>query len=216
MTSLYWVLTFDVFFFFSDQDDSKGIMDQAIGHILDLKISDDEENDGRVSSAMTDYSDEEDPHLDLPAGKTGQLHKNLQKYLEQMDRELAKTAVGQSFVRQNGAHTNGQRKSSEAENQQPPHPNGGTKRQHSVNSQNGSNGSHHQHKKTAPNAESDEFDEDGDDEDDYRPVDLNVNLLKNILESCSSEQGMPGPASNMLKRMGVNVPPNNGNDSDDE
>ncbi|OQV14854.1 Protein ecdysoneless-like protein [Hypsibius exemplaris] len=203
--------------FADEKDDPHGMdtrkMDQAIGQILELNISDGEENDGRVSSAMTDYSDEEDPDLDLPQGKPGQLEKNLQEYLQRMDRELAKTAVGQSFVRQNGAAAaNGARKANGTENQHPGFANG--KRQHSINSQNGNGNGHSQHKKAAPSAESDSFEDD--EEDDYRPVDVNINLLKNILESCSSEQGMAGPASNMLKRMGVNVPPNNGKDSDDE
>ena len=73
-------------------------MDQAIGKILELHISEDD-CDGRNSSAMTDYSDEEEHTFDLPKGSKSEL-KNIQAYLEQMDRQLAKTAVGQSFVRE--------------------------------------------------------------------------------------------------------------------
>ncbi|KAJ8037874.1 Protein ecdysoneless-like [Holothuria leucospilota] len=44
--------------------------------------------------------------------------------------------------------------------------------------------------------------------DDYRPVEVDVNLLKNILESYSSQQGLAGPASTILHSMGVRLPPN--------
>ena len=161
-------------------------MDQAISQILELHISDDEDNNGRVSSAMTDYSDEEYSQYELSKG-----NKNLKQYFQQMDRELAKTAVGQSFVTKNGngtAHSNGRTKKKSAQN-----------------------GGISDRKKAAPKAPID-----SDDEEDYRPVDVNVTLLKNILESCSSEQGMPGPASNMLKRMGVYLPADNNKDSDDD
>lgn len=41
---------------------------------------------------------------------------------------------------------------------------------------------------------------DGDDEEDeeLKPVDVNMNLLKNLLESFSMQAGGPGPASNLL------------------
>lgn len=40
------------------------------------------------------------------------------------------------------------------------------------------------------------------------PVDVDFNLVKNILESFSTQQGLAGPASNILNSMGVWLPPN--------
>ncbi|XP_045425127.1 protein ecdysoneless homolog isoform X2 [Lemur catta] len=38
------------------------------------------------------------------------------------------------------------------------------------------------------------------------PVDVDLNLVSNILESYSSQAGLPGPASNLLQSMGVQLP----------
>eukprot|EP01132_Coremiostelium_polycephalum_P003102 gene3102-3880_t len=35
----------------------------------------------------------------------------------------------------------------------------------------------------------------------YRKVDLNLNLVKNLLESLKEQHGLSGPASNILKEM---------------
>ncbi|XP_078150424.1 suppressor-like protein [Carex rostrata] len=51
-------------------------------------------------------------------------------------------------------------------------------------------------------------DEDGDDKD-LSPVDVDFNLMQSLLDSFSSQQGLPGPASNLLGLMGVKVPPPN-------
>ncbi|XP_024522495.1 protein ecdysoneless homolog [Selaginella moellendorffii] len=42
--------------------------------------------------------------------------------------------------------------------------------------------------------------------DDNLPVDVDLNLLKNLLDSYSSQQGLPGPASNVLGMMGMQLP----------
>ncbi|RWV90131.1 hypothetical protein GW17_00047691, partial [Ensete ventricosum] len=39
------------------------------------------------------------------------------------------------------------------------------------------------------------------------PVDVDVNLVQSLLDSFSSQQGLPGPTSNLLGLMGVKVPP---------
>ncbi|KAJ1268675.1 hypothetical protein BS78_07G152800 [Paspalum vaginatum] len=39
------------------------------------------------------------------------------------------------------------------------------------------------------------------------PVDVDLNLVESILNSYSSQQGLPGPASNLLGLMGVKMPP---------
>lgn len=48
-------------------------------------------------------------------------------------------------------------------------------------------------------------------EEDFRPVDVDINLVKNLLDSYSAQDGMAGPASNILGSMGVNVPADTGN-----
>ncbi|RWS28750.1 protein SGT1-like isoform X1 [Leptotrombidium deliense] len=46
------------------------------------------------------------------------------------------------------------------------------------------------------------------DDSDYSPVDVDLNSLTNILESFNSQNGLPGPASNILSSMGIHLPPN--------
>ncbi|KAI9279785.1 SGT1 protein-domain-containing protein [Sporodiniella umbellata] len=43
-------------------------------------------------------------------------------------------------------------------------------------------------------------------EDEDAPVDVELNLVKNILESFKSQQGLPGPASNILNQFGIVLP----------
>lgn len=43
-------------------------------------------------------------------------------------------------------------------------------------------------------------------DEDFTPVDVDVNLVKSLLDSFSSQQGLPGPASNLLGLMGVQLP----------
>lgn len=43
-------------------------------------------------------------------------------------------------------------------------------------------------------------------DEDFTPVDVDVNLVKNLLDSFSSQEGLPGPASNLLGLMGVKLP----------
>ena len=43
-------------------------------------------------------------------------------------------------------------------------------------------------------------------DDDFTPVDVDVNLVKSFLDSFTSQQGLPGPASNLLGLMGVHLP----------
>lgn len=43
-------------------------------------------------------------------------------------------------------------------------------------------------------------------EDEFTPVDVDVNLVKNFLGSFSSQEGLPGPASNLLGLMGLQLP----------
>jgi hypothetical protein len=40
----------------------------------------------------------------------------------------------------------------------------------------------------------------------YKPVDINLNLVKNLLESFKSQEGLPGPVSNIFNRLGNVIP----------
>ena len=39
-----------------------------------------------------------------------------------------------------------------------------------------------------------------------QPVDVDFNLVKNLLESYSSQEGVAGPASNILQSLGIHIP----------
>ncbi|XP_058254507.1 protein ecdysoneless homolog isoform X2 [Hemibagrus wyckioides] len=45
-------------------------------------------------------------------------------------------------------------------------------------------------------------------EDDLQPLDVDINLVTNLLESLSSQAGLAGPASNLLHSLGLRLPPN--------
>lgn len=43
-------------------------------------------------------------------------------------------------------------------------------------------------------------------EEELRPVDIDFNLVKNLLESYASQEGGAGPTSNILQSMGIKLP----------
>ncbi|KAM3862656.1 protein ecdysoneless homolog [Diretmus argenteus] len=45
-------------------------------------------------------------------------------------------------------------------------------------------------------------------EEEIKPLDVDLNLITNLLESLSSEAGLAGPASNLLQSLGIHLPPN--------
>lgn len=45
-------------------------------------------------------------------------------------------------------------------------------------------------------------------EEEIQPLDIDVNLVTNLLESLSSQAGLAGPASNLLQSLGLHLPPN--------
>ncbi|KAI9486651.1 MAG: SGT1 protein-domain-containing protein [Benjaminiella poitrasii] len=52
-------------------------------------------------------------------------------------------------------------------------------------------------------------DEEETEEDENAPVDVQLNLVKNVLESFKSQQGLPGPVGNMLNQFGIVLPGDN-------
>ncbi|KAL4240442.1 hypothetical protein ACF0H5_001234 [Mactra antiquata] len=64
-------------------------------------------------------------------------------------------------------------------------------------------------KKTSQTTKSKPESKDIDEEDDdFQPVDIDLNTVKNLLESYGAQEGLAGPTSNILGSMGVNIPPN--------
>lgn len=55
-----------------------------------------------------------------------------------------------------------------------------------------------------------------DDDEEYRPVDVEYNLIKNMLASFDSQGGMPGAASNLMGRMGARIPDKQEEEEDEE
>ena len=54
---------------------------------------------------------------------------------------------------------------------------------------------------------------DSDDDGDFKPVDVDMNLVQNLLKSFSAQQGLAGPSSVVLNSLGLKLPPP---DSDDD
>jgi hypothetical protein len=50
----------------------------------------------------------------------------------------------------------------------------------------------------------------------YKPVDINLNLVKNLLESFKSQEGLPGPVSNIFNRLGNVLPQDEEEDKNSE
>ncbi|XP_074881539.1 protein ecdysoneless homolog [Buteo buteo] len=120
-----------------------------------------------------DFSDEDDEDLDAENQRQDQkvspkeLIGSLKSYMNEMDRELAHTNVGKSFVTQKKGVS-------------------------SVNAT------------TTQNAVPDS----GAEDTELTPVDVDMNLVANLLESYSAQSGLAGPTSNILQSMGVYLPEN--------
>ncbi|KAJ8924921.1 hypothetical protein NQ315_001078 [Exocentrus adspersus] len=121
----------------------------AVQNILNFVIPEDDSWNLESDSDMSEY--EEDNYVKDESYQ--EVKNKMQQYMEEMDKELAATTIGDSFVKKNG----------------------------------------------------DSFD----DVENFTPVDINVNALKNILESYRSQLGEAGPSSNMLGPMGVHLEPRN-------
>ncbi|XP_016098239.1 protein ecdysoneless homolog [Sinocyclocheilus grahami] len=44
-------------------------------------------------------------------------------------------------------------------------------------------------------------------EEEIQPLDVDLNLVSNLLESLASQAGLAGPASNLLQSLGIHIPP---------
>ncbi|KAM6306375.1 protein ecdysoneless homolog [Aegotheles albertisi] len=120
-----------------------------------------------------DFSDEDDEDLDAGNQREdeevspNELIGSLKSYMNEMDRELARTNVGKSFTTQKKGAS-------------------------SVNAT------------TSQSAGPDS----GAEDTELTPVDVDMNLVTNLLESYSAQSGLAGPTSNILQSMGVFLPEN--------
>ncbi|CAG9831641.1 unnamed protein product [Diabrotica balteata] len=128
----------------------------ALQNILNFSIPEDDSWDLESDSEMSEY--EEDNYVKDQSYENAKDKNKLQKYMEEMDRELEGTTIGKSFEKKNG----------------------------------------------------DNFE----DIENFKPVDINVNALKYILESYKSQLGDAGPSSNMLGPMGLHLDPKDNIDMD--
>lgn len=64
------------------------------------------------------------------------------------------------------------------------------------------------HEKSSSGRDKDVDDED----DDFRPVNVDMNAVKNLLQSYEAQHGLPGPATNILQNMGVRLTPQHNED----
>ncbi|XP_034753221.1 protein ecdysoneless homolog [Etheostoma cragini] len=98
---------------------------------------------------------------------------NLRRYMDQMDQELMKTNLGQSFSLTNNNKAGLNIGFPPSATDGPP----------------GHGGAE-------------------DTEEEIQPLDVDLNLVTNLLESLSCQAGLAGPASNLLQSLGIHLPPN--------
>uniref|UniRef100_A0A1L8DIE0 Putative mads box transcription factor n=1 Tax=Nyssomyia neivai TaxID=330878 RepID=A0A1L8DIE0_9DIPT len=128
-----------------------------VKNLLDLVIPEDKWDS---NSDMSDYGDDTDIAKNIDEMHLIKTNTNLGMYMNQMDKELSKTTIGESF----------EKKPTE-----------------------------------------DAFD----DIEDFTPVDIDLNTLKNMMESYQAQLGGPGPASNLFGAMGVRLRPPEEHKSED-
>lgn len=131
------------------------------------------DSDGDDEDELMSSDEESEPEQGVQGSTLASAGKDreMQSYMEQMDAELARTSIGESFEK--GAAPFGEQSYQGIQQKQ-------------------------------GNSTGEIQEENGED----APVDVDFNLVKNILESFSTQQGLAGPASNILNSMGVWLPPN--------
>ncbi|GLH15521.1 Protein ecdysoneless [Gryllus bimaculatus] len=133
----------------------------AVQNILDFVVPEDNWDLESDASSMSSYEHELDMDLDqLKRGKRKMKtsESELKQYMDQMDRELASTTIGQSFEK------------SEKEDKM-----------------------------------KGETDDSFDDAENFKPVNIDMNAMKNILASYKAQMGGAGPSTNLLGPMGVRL-----------
>lgn len=143
----------------SDADES---FSTQVKSFLDFVIPEDKWDS---NSEMSDYEDEDDMERNFAAMADAEKHidADIKAYMDQMDRELAKTTIGQSFS------------------------------------------TPHSSKSKQCSASKASAEDDFDDIEDFEPININVNTLKNMMDSYKSQIGGAGPVTNLLNAMGAGM-----------
>lgn len=145
------------------------------------------------NSEMSDYADEEDIERNYSKMTTSdqQCDEDIKCYMDQMDRELANTTIGKSFHRKLKSKLKSKSK-----------------------------GADDAHNSNGKDRDSDIDDQDFDDIEDFQPVDINVNTLRNMMDSYRSQLGAFGPLNGLLNAMGsgmsADVPDHDDSDEDEQ
>ncbi|KAI8913171.1 SGT1 protein-domain-containing protein [Entophlyctis helioformis] len=121
-------------------------------------------------------ADSDDDENEEDADAAEQEDSKMRAYMDAMDRQLFATKLGGDFTRHGDEAST---KNDVGSDRDEGHGEGG---------------------------DDEEDDDEEDEEDDYKPVDLDVNLVKNMLESYSAQQGLSGPVSNIMMSMGMRLP----------
>uniref|UniRef100_A0A669F3F8 Ecdysoneless homolog (Drosophila) n=1 Tax=Oreochromis niloticus TaxID=8128 RepID=A0A669F3F8_ORENI len=154
-------------------------MANALGRLLggkdeELDSDDLDDSDDDNDDEEEEVEEKEDGFCGQAAMKGTETLDSLKRYMDQMDEELMKTNVGQSFKRTNY--------NKEGASSDSPHP-----------------------------SARDDLPRDNkleEKEEEIQPLDVDVNLVTNLLESLSCQAGLAGPASNLLQSLGIHLPPN--------
>lgn len=141
-----------------------------------------EDAESGSSSEMDEYGwDSSEEEMSVNSGP----RSNMKDYLQMMDKELSKTEMGKSFEKNN----------------KPPRPPPPAPKNSSQNSKRPP-----PERPPPPKLTTRSSSKDIDDEDEgFRPVNIDANLVKNMLASYGAQQGLPGPATNILSSMGIQV-----------
>eukprot|EP00897_Mesotaenium_endlicherianum_P010836 jgi/Mesen1/9781/ME000007S09836 len=160
----------------------------------------------KMAVARGDSEDEEEEE------EEGDVRAFFEEYEEAMARELQGTSLSESFVREGqsaGAAAAASGRDASAREAAKPGQTGKSKAN-----------------RVAASAMGQEGEQEGEqDEEGLRrqrpqrgglaPVDLDLNLVQSLLQSYSAQEGLPGPASNLLGAMGLHLPDDDDDDDDD-
>lgn len=196
---------------------------KAMGNILTVtKLPDnDDGDDGYEYDNNGEYDEDDDEENDDERMKD--LSPTITDYISLMDKELSKTSIGKSFVNEDGKEDESINKNSTTKQKKPPvniiyadddEDDDREEFKHNADDDKLQNNSKHSvgNKKNDDNKDEDDDDNDDDgngdnDNDDDNEIDVDYNLMKNLLESFSSQNGLSGPSTTVLKSLGLYLPP---------
>ncbi|XP_074649522.1 protein ecdysoneless homolog [Tubulanus polymorphus] len=139
---------------------------------------------------------------------------DMNDYMELMDKELSKTNVGKSFVKKEQNKTKSQHHQNGTNRpQRPPPPQPPPQQKTQLSPQPPARPPQppprNKKGKKINLARMEDLDDIDNIDDDFEAVDVDMNLVKNMLDSYASQQGSAGPASNILRSQATTNSPKN-------